>query len=314
MALAIDVAHLSRAFGTFKAVDDLTFEVQEGEVFGVLGPNGAGKTTTVRLLNGVLAPTSGQARVLGFDPVTQGSEVRSRTGVLTETPSLSERLSARDNLSLFGAMYGVPDGELPARVAGTLELLGLGDRADDMAGTYSKGMKQRLAIARALIHEPPLLFLDEPTSGLDPESSQQVTELIATLAHQEGRTVFLATHNLAMAERLCDRVALFNRGRLLAVGTREELARRLGAGHSVEVDLLAPCDARVSRRLQDLAGVSEVRVDGTRFEVRIDAEGRIPEVVALLVAEGAPIRRVLPHEPTLADIYFTLQHPEEVMA
>ncbi len=314
MGFAIDSQGLTRVFGTFKAVDGLTFTVEEGEVFGVLGPNGAGKTTTVRLLNGILSPTSGSARVLGFDPATQGTEVRSRTGVLTETPSLSERLSARENLLLFGAMYGVPEAELAQRVERTLAILGLSDRADDRAGTYSKGMKQRLAIARALVHDPALLFLDEPTSGLDPESSEAVSDLIATLAREEGRTVFLATHNLAQAERLCDRVALFNRGRLLAVGSRAELAKRLGTGHSVEVDVLNPCDERVVRRLESLTGVRSVRVADTRFDVQLDAEHRIPEVVALLVAEGAPIHRVMPKEASLSEIYFTLQQREEVLA
>lgn len=314
MGTAIECQGLTRVFGSFRAVDDLSFAVREGEVFGVLGPNGAGKTTTVRLLNGVLSPTSGRARVLGHDPFTQGSEVRRRTGVLTETPSLSERLSARDNLMLFGAMYDVPARDLATRVDAMLALLGLQDRADDRAGSYSKGMKQRLAIARALVHEPSLLFLDEPTSGLDPETSEQVTELIATLARREGRTVFLATHNLLQAERLCDRVALFNRGRLLAVGSREELSRRLGAGHSVEVEVMAPCEAWSLERLRALPGVHDARMEGRRFEVRIDAERRIPEVVALLVAMGVPIRRVVPHEPTLAEIYFKLQQSEEVLA
>jgi len=314
MTLAIEVYHLSRTFGAFQAVDDLNFEVREGEVFGVLGPNGAGKTTTVRLLNGVLAPTSGSARVLGYDPVTQGSEVRSRTGVLTETPSLSERLSARDNLSLFGAMYGVPESELMSRVDRTLALMDLSERADDLAGTYSKGMKQRLAIARALVHEPALLFLDEPTSGLDPESSQAVTDLIATLAHQEGRTVFLATHNLAQAERLCDRVALFNHGRILAMGTREELARRLGSGHRLEVELFAPFPDEALERVSQVPGVSDLKAEVRTLEARVEQPERIADVVAVLSGSGARIRRVEPHEPTLSEIYFALQAREEVLA
>jgi ABC-2 type transport system ATP-binding protein len=166
---------LTRHFGEVVAVNRLTLEVQPGEVFGFLGHNGAGKTTTVRLLNGVLAPTSGTARVLGLAPVEQGPALRRRTGVLTETPSLDERLTGRENLKIFAALYGVPQREIAARVTDLLEVFDLADRGDEKAGDYSKGMKQRLALARALIHGPELLFLDEPTSGLDPVAAGRST-------------------------------------------------------------------------------------------------------------------------------------------
>ncbi len=207
----IETESLSRSFGPVRAVDGPTFQVYEGEVFGLLGPNGAGKTTTVRLLNGVLRPSGGRARVLGLDPVQDGCRLRQQTGVLTETPSLYERLTARENLSLFGALYGIPETKLSRRVARMLEEFGLADRADGRVGEFSKGMKQRLALARALLHEPPLLFLDEPTAGLDPEAARQVTEMIARLSRKEGRAVFLCTHNLTEAQRLCDRVAVMGR-------------------------------------------------------------------------------------------------------
>ncbi len=194
MTNVIEMRELSREFGHVKALNGFSCDVHEGEVFGLLGPNGAGKTTTVRLLNGVLAPTSGQARVLGFDPVTQGTDLRRRTGVLTETPSLYERLTARDNLTIFGKLYGVKEPKLTARVNELLDLFGLAERADDRAGGFSKGMKQRLALARALLHEPELLFLDEPTAGLDPEAARHVMQLIAQLSRQKGRTVLLCTH------------------------------------------------------------------------------------------------------------------------
>src|SRR5574342_887656 len=210
----IEVKDLQRTFGVQRAVDGMTFTVESGEVFGLLGPNGAGKTTTVRLLNGILPPSAGSARVFGLDPSTQGETVRRRTGVLTETPALYERLPARENLEFFGTLHEIAASELQARVDEMLGFFGLLARAKDKVETYSNGMKQRLALARALIHKPPLLFLDEPTSGLDPEAAQQVNDMIASLSRANGQTVVLATHNLLEAQRLCDRVAIMNRGKI----------------------------------------------------------------------------------------------------
>jgi ABC-2 type transport system ATP-binding protein len=203
----IQISSLSRRFGEKTAVDHLTFEVQAGEIFGFLGHNGAGKTTTVRLLNGVLEPTSGEARVLGLNPQTEGPALRARTGVLTETPSLDERLSARDNLSIYADLYSIPRGKVAGRVNSLLTEFELADRADEKVAGYSKGMKQRLALARALLHQPEVLFLDEPTSGLDPVAARHVHTLAENLARREGCTVLLCTHNLLEAQKLCDRVA-----------------------------------------------------------------------------------------------------------
>jgi ABC-2 type transport system ATP-binding protein len=194
MTNIIEVNQLERAFGPNRAVDGMTFHVEPGEVFGLLGPNGAGKTTTVRLLNGILPPSGGSARVFGLDPATDGQRVRQQTGVLTETPALYERLSAYENLEFFGTLAGIPAETLKERVMEILSFFDLQDRATDKVETYSKGMKQRLALARSLIHKPPLLFLDEPTSGLDPEAAQHVNGLIADLSHQNGQTILLATH------------------------------------------------------------------------------------------------------------------------
>src|SRR5512139_3039769 len=223
----IEVTDLHRTFGEQKAVDGMTFRVEPGEVFGLLGPNGAGKTTTVRLLNGILPPSAGSARVFGLDPVTDGAAIRQRTGVLTETPALYERLSARENLTFFATLQNLPQPELDRSVDEMLAFFDLSSRAADKVETYSKGMKQRLALARALVHRPPLLFLDEPSSGLDPEAAQQVDDLIADLGRTDGQTVILATHNLLEAQRLCDRVAIMNHGRILAMGSLKDLARKL---------------------------------------------------------------------------------------
>lgn len=307
MVPVIEVEALTRSFGPIRAVDGVTFQVYEGEVFGLLGPNGAGKTTMVRLLNGILKPSGGRARVLNLDPAADGCVIRRRTGVLTETPSLYERLTARENLLIFGALYGIPKADLPRRVDRMLEWFELAERAEDRVGGFSKGMKQRLALARALLHEPPLLFLDEPTAGLDPEAARQVTDLIRQLGHQEGRTVFLCTHNLAEAQRLCDRVAVIDRGHLLAIGTLEELSRALWDGFQLEVDFLETPVAPVADALRLLPDVTDVRSEPLRLTVRVTGEAAIPAVVETLVRQGARILRVSPRLPSLEEIYFEIR-------
>jgi ABC-2 type transport system ATP-binding protein len=307
MAAVIEAENLSRHFGSLKAVDGLTFNVEAGEVFGMLGPNGAGKTTTVRLVNGLLAPTSGTVRALGLDPVKQGDAVRAQTGVLTETPSLYERLSARDNLLLFGNLYGVPKDKLNARVDSMLADFGLAGRAKDKAGGYSKGMKQRLAIARALLHEPQILFLDEPTAGLDPEAARHVTDLIEQLSSERGRTVLLCTHNLTEAQRLCDRVAVMSQGRALALGSLEQLSHELWRSTWVDVELkTAPADSLLAN-LRGAAGVKEVALDNLTLAVQVEAEDAIPNTVAQIASLGGEIMRVNPREHSLEEIYFELQ-------
>jgi ABC-2 type transport system ATP-binding protein len=306
----IEVNDLHRTFGNNAAVDGMTFNVESGEVFGLLGPNGAGKTTTVRLLNGILPPSKGTARVLGFDPATQGEDIRRKTGVLTETPALYERLSARENLEFFAALQGIPESDMNRRVDEMLEFFELTSRAQDKVETFSKGMKQRLALARALIHKPPLLFLDEPTSGLDPEAAQQVNDLIAGLSRANGQTVVLATHNLFEAQRLCDRVAVMNKGRILALGSLKELARKLWSVTWVDVTFHVKPTENVAGSLKSQRGVIQVSAEGEALAVQVENEDAIPEVVRHLVNNGESILRVNPRDYTLEDIYFALQAGE----
>jgi ABC-2 type transport system ATP-binding protein len=287
----------------------LTFGVEKGEVFGVLGHNGAGKTTLVRLINGVLAPTSGSARVFGLDAATQGSEVRKQTGVLTETPSLYERLTARDNLRLFATLYDVPDAA--QRVDAMLRLFNLTERANDRAGGFSKGMKQRLALARALVHEPQILFLDEPTAALDPEAARGVTTLIESLSKESGRTVFLATHNLDEAQRLCTRVAILSKGKLLALGSAADLGRQLWQAHWLDFELRASLTPEQVAQLKAQGDVKDVQQDGMKLAVQVGEEARIPAVIAAVASLGAEIMRVNPREHPLEDIYFELQRRSE---
>ncbi len=307
----IEVKELQRAFGANRAVDGMTFDVEPGEVFGLLGPNGAGKTTSVRLLNGILPPSAGSMRVFGLDPAIQGELVRKQTGVLTETPSHYERLSARENLEFFGTLADISPTDLPRRVDEILAFFELAQRANDKVETFSKGMKQRLALARALIHQPPLLFLDEPTSGLDPEAAQQVNDLIAGLSRRSGQTVVLATHNLLDAQRLCDRVAILNKGRILALGSLKELSRKLWPVTWVDISLFNGASAEsASASIKALPGVRQVAAEKESLAIQVEADEVIPQVVSTLARENIPILKVNPRAYTLEDIYFALQAGE----
>jgi ABC-2 type transport system ATP-binding protein len=304
----MQISSLTRRFGETNAVDQLTLEVQAGEIFGFLGHNGAGKTTTVRLLNGVLESTSGEAKVLGLDPQTQGPALRARTGVLTETPSLDERLTARDNLSFYADLYNVPRADVPARVNFLLTEFELADRADEKVGGYSKGMKHRLALARALLHKPEVLFLDEPTSGLDPVAARHVNSLVENLARREGCTVFLCTHNLVEAQKLCDRVAVMEHGRLVALGTPSELTRQYVKRLDVDLEV---DPAQMEFVLQILQELPQLVIGPPKREkdiLTLTLSGRkaIPELVNILVQKGLQVYRLAPQEVDLEEVYFAL--------
>ena len=303
---AIATQGLTKMFGALAAIDQLSLEVEGGEVVGLLGHNGAGKTTTVRLLNGVLSPSEGEARVLGLDPWTQGPELRRRTGVLTETPSMDERLSARENLQTFAELYGVPRERCHQRIEELLDAFDLGDRGDERVGGYSKGMKQRLALARTLLHEPELLFLDEPTAGLDPVAARGVHELITEVSEEEGRTVVMCTHNLVEAQQLCHRVVVLERGRLVEAGTPQALARHLhrdlGIALDVAVDQHEAARACLEQRFADVrVQVAEERL----IAYGLGREG-IADAIDALVTENVRIYAVTPQQASLEDVYFAL--------
>jgi len=297
----IKTEKLTKRFGDKPAVDGLTLEVESGEVFGFLGPNGAGKTTTIRMLAGLIAPTAGTAWIGDLKLGQQDDAIRSRVGILTESPGLYDRLGVARNLEFFAALYDVED--IPGQVEKYLRMLGLWDRRHDPAGTLSKGMRQKLAIARALLHEPTVLFLDEPTSALDPEAARLVREFLSTLKH-EGRTIFLCTHNLDEADRLCDRIAVFNT-RLLALDTPTALRRKL-YGRTV-VFHLSEIEPRFARLLEDFDFVHGVQAMDNKLVVNLDSpETQNPPLVRALVEAGADVQFVGEIRRTLEDVYLQL--------
>jgi ABC-2 type transport system ATP-binding protein len=297
----IQAHELTKEFDGTLAVDRLTLEVQAGEVFGFLGPNGAGKTTTVRLLSSLIAPTRGSARVNGYTLGKDDTHIRRTVGVLTESPGLYDNLTAEYNLLIFAKLYEVKDPKY--QVEKYLRMLGLWERRFESVGVFSKGMRQKLAIARALLHEPPLLFLDEPTAALDPESAHLVRDFIADLRSQ-GRTIFLCTHNLDEADRLCDRIAVFKK-RLLVVDTPARLRSQV-FGRRVVFHL--------ENATEHLAGVvavfpfvTETKILDNKLVVTLDdPEVRNPELVSALVEAGARIRFVGELRHSLEDVYLQL--------
>ncbi|MGI6368190.1 MAG: ABC transporter ATP-binding protein [Anaerolineae bacterium] len=309
MDTIIETQSLGRQFGSHWAVRDLTLSVGRGQVFGFLGPNGAGKTTTVRLLNGILQPSAGSAQVLSLDPIEKGTQIRRRTGVLTENPSLYESLTARQNLRFFGTVYGVEPEILSQRIEALLTRFGLLQRGDDKTGTYSRGMKQRLAIARALIHEPEILFLDEPTSGLDPAASRDVLDLVQELAQRLGHTIFICTHNLVEAEKLCDVVGVIHQGSLRAVGSPEQLARQLWQRNVLELDLRGSPEGLRSTLLA-VPGVTGVAYEGELTLVDIADEEVTPAVTQAAVSAGARVYGVHLRRHGLEDVYFALEQEQ----
>ena len=294
---------LSKKNPPITAVEDLSLEVKEGEVFGFLGPNGAGKTTTIRMLTSLIAPTSGHATINGLQLGKDDQKIRGIVGILTETPGMYDRLSAEKNLTIFARLYRVKDGS--GQVAKYLHMLGLWERRFDEVGSFSKGMRQKLAIARALLHEPKILFLDEPTSGLDPEAAKLVRDFIEELK-KEGRTIFLCTHNLDEADRICQRIAIF-KTHLITVDTPEALRTQL-FGRKV-VFHLKTIDPNWLGLIKELPFVqSATNVDNKLMIGLNDPENQNPVIVRKLVEAGAEIQFVGELRHSLEDIYLQMIH------
>lgn len=298
--------NLSKSYGEHLAVDRLSLSISAGEVFGLLGPNGAGKTTTIRMLAALISPTGGEASVAGYNVKTQGQDIRRNIGILTETPGMYDRLSAERNLAFFAKLYEVEN--VDEQVEKYLQMLGLWARRHEEVGTFSKGMRQKLAIARALLHEPKILYLDEPTSGLDPEASRIVREFIAEL-QDEGRTILISTHNLNEADRLCDRVGVFSQ-RLLALDTPTNLRRQL-FGRRV-VFHLVEAQPGFKTAVETLDFVHSAEIVENKLVVTLDEpEEMNPVLVSKLVEAGAQIQFVGELRRSLEDVYLHFVNAEK---
>ena len=306
---AIRAESVTRDFGPVRALDALSLEIPKGIVFGFLGPNGAGKTTAIRVFLGLIEPSAGRAEVLGLDTRRDGAAIRTRCGALLEHPGLYERLSANDNLDFYGRAWHVPRRVRQERIRELLTRFGLWDRRDDPVGRWSRGMKQKLSVARAVLHRPDLVFLDEPTSGLDPVATAGLREDLAALAAYEGVTVFLTTHNLNEADRLCAQVGVIRGGRLLAVGSPESLRARQDSGR---VDIIARgLTSDVVEALRARTDVvASLTLDDGRLSVSLTSGASPAPIVALLVQHDVEVEEVRRVRATLEDAFLDLMGSE----
>lgn len=308
-SLAISTVNLTRDFKTVRAIDTLSLDVPSGIVYGFLGPNGAGKTTTIRLLLGILEPTGGEARVLGFDSLRQSGEIRARTGALLEHHGLYERLTVEENLEFYGRVWRMPTHERCARIHDLLIRTDLWDRRNERVGTLSHGMKQKLAVSRAIFHRPSLLFLDEPTAGLDPMAATALRNDIAGLVEKEGMTVFLTTHNLLEAEKLCSLVGVISRGKLLTVGHPDELRARAGQAR-VEVIGRGFTETAVAK-IQAHPGVQALTVNDSRLVITLAGDMTAAPLVRLMVEQGIEIEEVRKGTASLEEAFLKLMENDQ---
>ena len=306
---AIHTERLTREFGEVRAVASLDMEVPAGIVFGLLGPNGAGKTTIIRLLLGLLKPTSGRADVLGCDTCGEADEIRARTGALLEYCGLYERLSAADNLEFYGRIWHLAVTERRSRIKELLTHVGLWERRAERVGTWSRGMKQKLAVARTLLHRPPLIFLDEPTAGLDPAAAVALRDDLTALAAREGVTVFLTTHNLSEAEKLCNQVAVIREGKLLATGSPDDLRARTATPRAQIVG--RGFGEKVLALLRACPEVAAVDLQDGRLSIDLRGEVEIAPLISLIVGAGAEVEEVRKGKASLEEVFLALMEEEE---
>jgi ABC-2 type transport system ATP-binding protein len=300
--LAIEMIELTKTFGRFTAVDHLSLTVHQGEIFGVLGPNGSGKTTTINMLSGLSTPTSGQVKVLGYDVRKQTRQVRQVLGSVPQETALYEELSAWANMDFHAELFGLPARDKKQRITAMLDLVQLSDRKDSPVGTFSGGMKRRLALARALLHDPKLVYLDEPTLGVDVQARRAIWDYILALRDQ-GKTVLVTTNYLEEAEALCERIAIIDRGRLVALDTPTELTQRFG-GSVVEMETV-----RLFTELEQLRampGIQDVEQEGLHLTVHTRSGEKVVPQIINLVANCCEIRDITVREPNLEEIFLRL--------
>lgn len=302
---AVEIQGMAKSFNGAPVLDEINFKVRKGEIFGYLGPNGSGKTTTMRIMLGLLKPTSGKALIFGEEPDDSNSDLRSRIGVLLENNGLYERLSAYQNMLYYARLYGVPDPEMGEKIERLLEFAGLSDRRNEKVGRFSTGMKRKLGLARAMINDPEILFLDEPTSGLDPESRMLVRDLILRLSEDEGMTVFLNTHDLSEVEKVCSNAAILEGGRIRACGT----IKGLRSSHGKPVLEITLVDTGCAERTLDLLTSQEHVYDCKRDDrtVTLTLNGESPStVLAMLVTNGIAVEEVKNATKSLEAVYLDI--------
>jgi ABC-2 type transport system ATP-binding protein len=304
----IEVHELTKDFEGFRAVDRINLYVPAGSVLAMLGPNGAGKTTSVRMMTSILAPTSGRASIAGFDVVQQPEQVRAHVGVLTEQHGLYERMKALEYLDFFGQVYRLPSAQRRRRAEELMERFGLSFALGKRLGEYSKGMKQKLALVRAMLHDPPVLLLDEPTSAMDPQSARQVREAIVELQRDE-RTFLITTHNLTEAQILADRIAIIRHGRIIANGTFDELARQFVGSPLMELRVNGYVNG-LTRELADIVEVQDSGDDWLRYRVA-DPRATNPALLRRVAGLGIDVITLAPVSQTLEDIYLQVVKEDE---
>ncbi|WP_054032050.1 ATP-binding cassette domain-containing protein [Desulfatitalea tepidiphila] len=300
---AVEVSALTKKFGALKAVDNISFEVPAGEIFGFLGPNGAGKTTLIRMLTPLLKPSSGLARVGCWDVLTQAAAVRREIGVVPQAMTSDLDLTAIENMDIYGRFYSIPAKERRKRIAVLLEKVGLTARAGNLVATYSGGMRRRLEIARVLVHHPKILFLDEPTIGLDPQSRRVVWQFVRDLQQEEGMTIFLTTHYMDEAESLCQRVAIIDAGRIIALGTVADLKAAIPGNDVIALAVENSSDI-LAQSITALPFVHKVAPEDGVIRVFVDSAARhLPALIETVLAAGGELASVSAHEQSLEDVF-----------
>jgi ABC-2 type transport system ATP-binding protein len=300
---AIEVTGLTKRFGSFTAVDNVSFDVPDGEMFGYLGPNGAGKTTLMRMLTTLVIPTSGSAKIAGFDVVTNSADVRRQIGVISQAMTSDLDLTGYENLDIYGRFYGVPARERKERIKYLLDMVGLSSRAGELVAAYSGGMRRRLEVARGLVHKPKILFLDEPSSGLDPQSRRVMWELLRQIRQESSTTMFLTTHYMEEADALCSRIAIIDAGKILVLGSPTQLKRDIPGSDIVSIALENLSDGLVSC-IKELPLVRDLHVEDEILHIYVDSgASSLPELMDVIRSSGGRILSASVHEQSLEDVF-----------
>jgi len=298
---AITVKDLTKRFGDFTAVNNLTFSIEKGEVFGLLGPNGAGKSTTMAMLSTMLKPTSGQASVNGYDILKNEDDVRKSIGIVFQDPSLDEELTAYENMDFHARLYRIPKNGRQEKIMELLKLVELDDKKDNLVKTYSGGMRRRLEIARGLLHEPKVLFLDEPTLGLDPQTRNHLWDYIERLNREKGITIILTTHYMEEADKLCNRIAIIDKGQIIALDTSQKLKNDIGGD---VITIVSPEKDSLYLAVKALPGIRNIEVHDSSITIGLqNAEKHVAQIVNMASEKGIPVDSLSIHKPTLEDVF-----------